>query len=151
MELREIAKIKTEFAKVKPRGTVTVYYEIKPSTINVRVDFSDLKLTGCDELLVLNEQGSTTFEKYTDTGGLKLFGREIGAWDTVEAKQASMVNVKEQVSFKLQNIYGAELFRGWERTRNRFSWAGLSYSLRPNRRVFDYTIGLCFNGKACLS
>jgi len=142
MELREIAKIKTEFIKVKPRGAVTVCYEIQPASINVSVDFSDLKLTGCEEVLVLNEQGSTIFEKYSDTNGSKLFGREIGAWDLITADRASMVNAEEQLAFSLQNLNGASLFRGWERTRNRFSWAGLSYSLRPNHGVFDYAISL---------
>jgi hypothetical protein len=146
MELREIAKIKTEFIKVKPRGTITVNYEIQPSTVNLSVDFSDLTLTGCEEVLVLNEQGSTIFEKYADTSGSKLFGREIGAWDVITADQASMVNAEEQLAFSLQNIRGATLFRGWERTRNRFSWAGLSYSLRPNRGVFDYAIRLDHKG-----
>ena len=146
MELREIAKIKTEFIKVKPRGTITVNYEIQPSAVNLSVDFSDLTLTGCEEVLVLNEQGSTIFEKYADTSGSKLFGREIGAWDVITADQASMVNAEEQLAFSLQNIRGATLFRGWERTRNRFSWAGLSYSLRPNRGVFDYAIRLDHKG-----
>jgi hypothetical protein len=146
MELREIAKIKTEFIKVKPRGAITVNYEIQPSAVNLSVDFSDLTLTGCEEVLVLNEQGSTIFEKYADTSGSKLFGREIGAWDVITADQASMVNAEEQLAFSLQNIRGATLFRGWERTRNRFSWAGLSYSLRPNRGVFDYAIRLDHKG-----
>ena len=144
MELREIAKIKTEFIKVKPRGTITVNYEIKPTIINVSVDFSELTLKQCQEVLVLNEQGSSVFQKYADTNGLTLFGNKIGAWDTVTADQASMLSTREHVAFSLQNISGAKLFRGWEKTRNRFSWAGLSYSLRPNHGTFDYSIGLDF-------
>lgn len=46
--------------------------------MKVNVDFSDLSLDGCEELLVLNEQGSTTFEKYSNTNGLKLSGKKIG-------------------------------------------------------------------------
>lgn len=146
MELRDITKIKTEFIKVQPRGAVTVNYEIQPSAVNISVDFSNLRLTGCEEVLVLNEQGSTTFEKYADTSGLKLLGREIGAWDAVTADGASMVNAKEEIAFSLRNLSGATLFRGWERTRNRFSWAGLSYSLPPNHGVFDYPIRLDSKG-----
>ena len=33
--------------------------------MKVNVDFSDLSLDGCEDFLVLNEQGSTTFEKYS--------------------------------------------------------------------------------------
>ena len=97
--------------------------------------------------MVLNEQGSTVFEKYVDAGGLKLFGREIGAWDKVAADWASLVNIKEGLSFSLKKIQGATLFRGWERTRNRFSWAGLSYSLKPNERTFNYSVRLGFFGR----
>jgi hypothetical protein len=147
MELREIEKIKTEFVKVKPRGTITVNYEIKPTIINVSVDFSELTLKQCQEVLVLNEQGSSVFQKYADTSGLTLFGNKIGAWDTVTADQASMLSTREHVAFRLQNISGAKLFRGWEKTRNRFSWAGLSYSLQPNHGTFDYSIGLDFKSK----
>ena len=56
-----MAKIKTEFQKVKPKGAITVNYEIQPEVIKVSVDFSDLTLDGCEELLVLNEQGLKYF------------------------------------------------------------------------------------------
>lgn len=151
MELREVAKIKTEFMKVKPRGAITVNYEIQPSAISVSVDFSDFRLNGCEELLVLNEQGSTTFEKYLDSGGLKLLGREIGGWDAVKAKEAAMVNVGDQFAFSLQTVSGATLFRGWERTKNRFSWAGLSYSLRPSHGVFNYLIRVDYKSTMVVS
>lgn len=140
MELREIAKIKTEFVKVLPRGTISVYYQCQQGAIKVNVDFKDLKLHGCEELLVLNEQGSSFFAQYADTDGTRLLGSKIGAWDKVEAERAIMQN--GEVTFSLQNVRGAALFRGWERTRKRFSWAGLSYSLRPNNGSFNYTINL---------
>lgn len=142
MELREVAKIKTDFVKVTPRGTVTVTYRIQPASINITVDFTNLSMNKCIELLVLNEQGSNFFQKYADLSGLFLQGRRIGAWKKVTAETAWLMGTKEQIFFCLQNIKGATLFRGWERTKNRFSWAGLSYSLRPNRKSFDYTIKL---------
>lgn len=146
MELREIAKIKTEFVKVKPRGTIIVYYQFQPTNINVNVNFKDLTLHGCEELLVLNEQGSTFFAHYADTGGAQLLGSKIGAWDKVNAETATMQN--DEVTFSLKNVYGGLLFRGWERTRKRFSWAGLSYSLSPNNGTFTYTINLNLNLKS---
>lgn len=137
MEFREIAKIKTEFLKVKPRGVITVNYLIASSTINVIVDFSNTVLGGCEEFLVLNEQGSSTFDEYVDSSGLKLVGSRIGGWGTVTEKQASLQSTKRYVSFNLRKTGGATLLRGWERTKNRFSWAGLSYSLFPNHEAFD--------------
>lgn len=140
MMLRNIAKIKTEFQKVKPKGTITVNYEIQPATINISVDFSDLTLHKCKELLVLNEQGSNIFDKYDDSDGLKLSGSKIGGWDPVTANQASMLSTKKQIAFCLQKNKKATLFRGWENTKHRFSWAGLSYSLNPYHGIFDYSI-----------
>ena len=142
MELRNLAKIKTEFQKVKPRGIIKVNYEIQASEINVKADFSDLTLDGCEELLVLNEQGSNTFDTYLDADGVKLVGNKIGGWDEATADQAFMLSSKSKVSFCLQRKRGALLFRGWENTKSRFSWAGLNYSLRPNCGIFDYSIRL---------
>lgn len=142
MELRDVARIKTEFKKVNPRGTISVDYEVLSSSIRISVDFSNLELNNCQEALVVNEQGSTIFENYADTSGVHLAAKNIGAWDVVTANKASMLNANEQLAFSLQRVKGATLFRGWEKTRNRFSWAGLSYSLRPNHGTFKYTIHL---------
>lgn len=142
MELRGVTGIQTEFVKVKPRGAVTVYYECQPAGVKVKVDFSDLTLSKCEELLVLNEQGSSVFQKYADTSGLTLVGAKIGAWDEVAAEKASLLSPSGHVSFSLQNTKDAALFRGWEKTKNRFSWAGLSYALRPINGTFQYAVGL---------
>lgn len=142
MELRNLAKIKTDFQKVNPRGTINVNYEIQTSTINIKADFSDLSLDGCEEILVLNEQGSTIFDTYVDSYNLKLVGNKIGGWDEVIANQARMLSSKRQVSFCIQKNRGAALFRGWENTKRRFSWAGLNYSLGPNCKIFNYSVYL---------
>jgi hypothetical protein len=142
MELREMAKISTEFIKAKSRGTITIDYQCKPTGVNVKVDFSNLTLDACREVLVLNEQGSSIFQKYADTSGLTLLGNKIGAWDAVVADKALLLSLSEHVSFSLQNARDATLYRGWEKTRNRFSWAGLSYSMRPSNGTFKYSIGV---------
>ena len=142
MELRDLANIKTEFITVKPRGTITVTYHCQPAVINIQIDFSNMKLNKCQELIVLNEQGSSVFKRYVDSNGLILLGNKIGAWDEVTAKNASLQSGKYEVSFILQKEDGVQLFRGWEQTRKRFSWAGLSYSLVPKRGIFTYAIRL---------
>ncbi len=142
MELRAVAKIKTEFVKVNPRGKIIVNYEIQPATIKVKVDFSHLTLNNCQELLVLNEQGSTIFGEYFDSNNLKLVDSKIGGWDAVTAKHASLFSAKKQVSFSLQRTSRATLFRGYEKTKTRFAWAGLSYSMQPTNGTFDYAIEL---------
>jgi hypothetical protein len=147
MELRDLANIKTEFITVKPRGKVIINYHCQPTAINIQADFSRVLLNKCCEVLVLNEQGSSIFQKYADSNGLALLGNKIGAWETVTADHASLQSARGQISFSLQNDRGATLFRGWERTRKRFSWAGLSYSMRPNNGSFDYSIRLDFKAK----
>lgn len=142
MEYRELARIKTEFVKVKSRGIVKIEYLIEGSSVEVNADFSDLSLNGGEELLVLNEQGSTIFDTYRDSNGLTLVGPKIGGWHQVTAKYASMLNNGGQIAFKLDKTPEATLFRGWERTKNRFSWAGLSYSLSPFCKTFSYTISI---------
>ena len=76
MELRDLANIKTEFITVKPRGTVTINYHCQPTAINIQADFSKVTLNKCREVLVLNEQGSSVFQKYVDSNGLNLLGRQ---------------------------------------------------------------------------
>jgi hypothetical protein len=150
MELRDLANIKTEFVTVKPRGKVTINYHCQPTAINIQVDFSKVALNKCREVLVLNEQGSSVFQKYADSNDENLLGNKIGAWETVTADQASLQSATGQISFSLPNNRDATLFRGWEQTRKRFSWAGLSYSMPPNHGTFEYTIGLSFKSKQYL-
>ena len=145
MEFRDFANIKTAFIKVKPRGKVTMIYCCQSNGIDIRADFSKVALNKCVEILVLNEQGSSFFQRYSDSSGLNFSGHNIGAWEKVEADQAFLEGAGRHVSFCLQNHRGARLFRGWEHTRKRFSWAGLSYSLRPNNDIFAYSIGLSSN------
>jgi hypothetical protein len=147
MEFRDLANIKTEFIKVKPRGKVTVTYHCQPTSIDINADFSKLVLDKCSDVLVLNEQGSSFFRKYVDSNGLSLLDNKIGAWETVTADQASLQEARGQVSFCIENSGGVRLFRGWEHTRNRFSWAGLSYSMRPNNETFNYSIGLSLKSR----
>jgi hypothetical protein len=142
MEMRSAFKIKTEFLKVTPKGTVTVNYQCHPNTIKIGVDLSGLDLSGCEEFLVLNEQGANKFRKYQDPQ-TNLKCRKIGAWETVKAKQASLIN--DSVAFTVEKQVDATLFRGWELTKNRFCWAGLSYSIKPNKKTFNYTIKLTEN------
>lgn len=140
MEWRELVRINTEFVKSKSRGLVEVEYSIENKMISVHVDFSNLSLNGCKELLVLNEQGSTVFDTYCDASGISLVGAKIGGWHQVSVNCASFQSRDGQFAFRLNKVPEAMLFRGWERTKNRFSWAGLSYSLAPHHRIFNYEI-----------
>jgi hypothetical protein len=142
MELRNALAINTEFVRVKPRGSVTLKYSFLPKLIQVEADVSGLDWTGRREILILNEQGSGFFRKYFDSDGLELFDKQIGAWERVEAEEASMSDVKGNLAFTLKNKNRAKLYRGSEGVKGRFSWAGLNYSLPKDSRFFSYEIEL---------
>ncbi len=142
MEFRRTVGIQTEFVKLKTKGKITVKYVFEPGTIKIHVHLSDLDRTGCREILILNEQGSSFFRKYSDTTGLTLFDEKIGAWEMVRTEEASLSNVQETLKFTLLKQKGSLLYRGWEKTEGRFAWTGLDYSLKPHRSEFEYVIRL---------
>lgn len=142
MEVRDALKVSTEFQLVESRGTVAVTYSCRPDRIDVNVDFSGLSLGGCRELLMLNEQGSSFFSTYTDSDGNSFLGNQIGPWDRVAACSAWLQSVGGRLRFGVSSRPGALLYRGFERTRKRFSWAGLSYAIGPNVEKFSYSINL---------
>jgi hypothetical protein len=141
MEVRDALKVSTEFQVVKPRGTVTVIYRCQESRLDIHAGF-ELSLDGCREMLMLNEQGSSYFQKYTDSNGAALVGNQIGAWDRVDAGYASLKSIDGSLGFGVSSKPDAFLYRGFERTRKRFSWAGLSYSIKPCTPEFSYSIDL---------
>jgi hypothetical protein len=142
MEIRDLLGVKTEFHTVKPRGTITITYHCQPDTVKIHADLSNITLNRCQEVLLLNEQGSSIFQTYTDNTGEKLQANQIGAWDRVAADNAALLSPDGRVAFSVRGDYGALLFRGWEHTRKRFSWAGLSYSIQPYCNAFNYCISL---------
>jgi len=142
MQLRQVAGVQTKFIRVQPKGAIAVKFSIQPSSIEVQVDLSDLDKDGCEEILVLNEQGSTFFSKYADSEGIKLCDEKIGAWSEVKAKDAYLSVMKGSLAFGLEKHDGSLLFRGWEKTIGRFAWTGLSYSLPPQFSLFNYVIRL---------
>jgi hypothetical protein len=144
MELRKTLKVYTDFIRVKPRGTAVFKYSIRPNEIQVTANFSLLELDQCKEIIVLNEQGASFFRKYTDSSGTILLDRKIGAWARIEADEASFSDLTQELTFTLRNESSASFIRGWEKTRGRFSWAGLAYSLSPKTSTFCYSLRFSF-------
>ncbi len=141
MELRQAFGINTEFVIARPRASITVRYTCSPEKIRVDVEVNSIVSKGCMELLILNEQGSSYFRNYSDSTGLKLSDNQIGAWQEVMADEPTFSTIRN-VAFSLQKVNHARMFRGWEWTKGRFCWSGLSYSMHPNVSRFDYAIRL---------
>lgn len=142
MGLRRSLGVRTQFVRVQPRGRVNVAYRCLSDTIQVEVDLRELDMSRCEEILILNEQGSTFFRKYFDIDGLELINGQIGAWEKVEAEEAYLSGMMGTMRFSLKRVNGATLYRGWEQVKGRLYWAGLSYSLKPKTPTFTYTIGV---------
>ena len=140
MRLRKTLGVTTQFARVRPRGAIAVIYRCLPNLVDVTVDLSALKKTGAQEILLLNEQGASTFRRYSDTNGAILYDRQIGAWKNVTAKRAVFSDINRQISFSLENKPEASLIRGREEVKDRFSWAGMTHVLNPTVTHFGYKI-----------
>jgi hypothetical protein len=141
MRLRRTIGVETHFVNVSPRGKVTVRYYCYPDHIKVCADFSEVDMTSCQEILILNEQGATFFRKYRN-GSAVLLDKKIGAWTRVDAEKAEFSDLEDHISFSLGKRDSATLYCGWEQVKDRFSWAGLTYALSPKTLIFNYTIQL---------
>lgn len=142
MELRKLLKINTQFVEGENKGQIDVHYKFFTSLIKIDIDFGKLSREGIKEILILNEQDSTFFRYYFDTDGCQLLDNQIGAWEKVKAKRASFSDLKKKIVFTLQNVNGAQLYRGREQVKKRFSWSGFTYSLPHNVSQFNYSIFL---------
>jgi hypothetical protein len=140
MRLRNLMGVQTRFVQVPSRGTVTLTYHCRPRSVHVNVDLSDLNRAGCQEILILNEQGAGTFRRHMDSSGSVLLDRQVGGWTKVQAKQTVFSDVLGDVSFSLENLADAALYRGREQVKGRFSWAGMTYALNPLTSTFTYTL-----------
>ena len=137
-----IIGVSTEFVRVKPRGRVNIEYALQADSVLVEASFARLEKVGCDQIMLLNEQGAGFFTKYSDSNGQAFVGAKIGAWVPVNADQAALSDIGGKLGFSLKKLQNAVLFRGREAIRGRYSWVGLSYSLRPSNAAFKYTIKL---------
>jgi hypothetical protein len=136
IELRDTAGVKTSFQKTESRGRVNVCYSIHQGLIEVeaRAEMND----GCKELIMLNEQGASTF-RVCKEGNSTLIDDEIGAWCKMDALEATFSSLNGELSFTVIRPTDTVFRRGRESVRGRLSWAGLSLSF-GTRDPIKYTI-----------
>ncbi len=134
--------IETRFDEVVSAGLVCVTYTINPgeNTVSISVDTSRVKKNGCSEVIILNEQGATCFDRYCDSNGVSLAEEAIGTWDETSADESSFVDSRDGIEFTLKRIEGSRMLRGREFTKSRLAWSGLAYILSPHTVHFAYDI-----------
>lgn len=137
-----ICCIETRFNEVVSAGLVCVTYTINPeeSTVSISVDTSKVKKNGCSEIIILNEQGATCFDRYYDSNGVSLTEGAIGTWDETSAGEATFVDFRDGIEFTLKGIWGSRMLRGREFVESRLAWSGLAYVLHPYAVHFEYGI-----------
>jgi len=132
----------TTFEETGSHGTLKVTYTIhgKEGRVHIAVDMTDLPSEGITEVAVMSEQGARSFDRYRDSDGATLRGKQIGTWDEVTAATASFVSTIHGVAFSLRQVDGARLDRGRELIGARVAWSGFGYSLPPTLKTFAYDL-----------
>ena len=138
--------VKSTFLETASIGKVPVTYTISGGTINVEVDFRQLRKPNLKKIFVLNEQSACFFPMYTDTNGANLLGKQMGAWDNVNAESACLTDLRERIGYRLWNIDDCVLRRGRETMKNCLDWSGLDYEVSPRKEVLEYGIEI-FGGE----
>jgi len=132
--------IRTRFVRAEPRGRIRVQYSLRHEGIDVEA-MINIRETGCEKIVFLNEQGATTFRRVRDGSGLEFVDAQIGAWSRVHSETCAFSDLEGEFTFKLRRLPGVELYRGRELVDGRFSWAGFACELTPPKSAFKYTIG----------
>jgi hypothetical protein len=140
--LRRTFNWTTAYERVESRGAVAVTYVVHggQGRVDVSVDLTGLRSPGITEVVVMNEQGARCFDRYVDADGAAQQGRRIGTWQPVTADWAAFVGAGENVSFTLQRVPDAQLFRGRELLGDRVAWSGFGYALSPALKAFAYDV-----------
>lgn len=144
--LQRICSIEERFEDTVSTGTASVVYTIPAGEgiVHVSVDLAGLKRDGRTDIVVANEQGAGCFDRYSDSDGLLLAGKAVGAWDEAFAREMSFADSCDGITFTLWNRAGAKMFRGREVLAGRLAWSGLNYVLpqRTGNFAYDIRIGV---------
>ncbi|MBI2849815.1 MAG: hypothetical protein HYX80_02080 [Chloroflexi bacterium] len=140
-------RLEPAFERAKSVGSISITYLFRrlEKSITVVIELENLEKKGCTEIIIANEQGAG-FDRYRDSNGTALRGEAIGSWDEVTAGQASLSSVRPAITFSVDGVAGARLFRGREQRKGRLAWSGLNYVISPSTRHFEYEIRLAEGG-----
>lgn len=142
--LRRMYGIDTTFETTSPVATIRVSYVIDSHTgvLHVCADFSNVLGSGCTEIILLNEQDASHFNRYRDSSGVALVGKDIGTWDEVDAEHVTFIDSRHNLTLGLRSVERSAMFRGREFIPGRLSWAGIAYVITPPVVHFNYDIAI---------
>jgi hypothetical protein len=140
--IRQTFQWETQYSRSKNDFEIKISYNIQPITgsIKVDVDSSNLPREIISEIILMNEQGANTFNRYTDLNGVSLEGKDISQWQQVSAESAAFLSEEHKVAFALNQIDGAKLYSGRELSESRLAWSGFGYSIPSTLNHFCYEI-----------
>ena len=140
--IKLLGGMNTSFREIDSAGLVSVIYDtdVAEGIIHTSINLTGLKRDGCTEIIIANEQGANHFDLYRDSNGVTLKGKEIGTWDETLARQPSLVDSRDGISFSINEVRGAQIFRGREVLTSRLAWSGLNYVLSGHTTDFSYNI-----------
>ncbi len=124
--------------------TLTLGYSLDPlaGTLRTWLKGIDPLTEDISEVVLMFEQGARIFDEYRDSSGIVERGAGIGIWDLVRSREAAFISHSHGVSFSLQQVNGARLFRGHEYIGDRLAWSGFGYSLPPSLENFSCILKL---------
>jgi hypothetical protein len=132
----------TTFEETDTCATLAVSYTIDGdgACMRITVDTAGLPEREFTELVVMNELGARQFDRYLDSDGARLRGRQIATWHEVSATSACFASTASRVAFSVRQVRGAKLYMGRELVGSRLAWSGFGYSLRPSGDSFTYEV-----------
>lgn len=132
--------IKPNFISVAMKGEVTVTYSIMRNRIRVNADFSEVEKDDLHRVFMMNEQSSMSFDKYEVSNGTSWDNIQVGPWVRVTSKYARIMNVENNVGFRLETKKDCVLYCGREFLKGHLDWTGLDYEINPKIPIFEYDI-----------
>jgi len=142
--LRRTLGLSTTFEPTCSVGNVCVSYTIdrRASMLSVSVDARGLNKAGCSEMILLNELDGGLFDRYRDSNGLALVGKEIGTWEETSSDCVMLIDSRHNITLLLRNVAQSTMYRGREAVPGRLSWTGIAYVIAPPRTDFSYDISI---------
>jgi hypothetical protein len=139
--IRRIFNWETTYNSTGIITELEVTYTIEKNTGKVIIEIvSDNLPPDITEVVVMNEQGASSFDTYQDKSGILLHGEQIGCWDRVQGKEASFTSSNQHITFRVAQVPGSQLYRGRELVDTRLNWAGFGYSYPPSIKRFHYDL-----------